>query len=174
MGASFCVSAVTANGSGNRPLCDERQPDGKEVVLADSEPRLTCKYMSQNRPASAKIIQHSEGLGAPNADHVRVRAQELAIINGRAEYNEEDWRDAKRELHGGHATPADDGEMEMEAIVSGHDMVAGSLGHHVENVSSSESENLGEELVAEGMDEAEHEQMLLARTEVEPEDDEEE
>ncbi len=61
----------------------------------------------------------------------------------------------------------------MEAIVSGHDMVDGSLGHHVENVLSSENENLGEELVAEGMDEAEHERMLMARTEAEPEDDEE-
>jgi hypothetical protein len=129
--------------------------------------------MNHTRPTSAKIIQHAEGLGAPNAEHVRLRAQELAIINGHAEYNEEDWREAKRELHGGHAASADEGEMEMEAIVSGHDMVAGSLGHHVENVLSSENENLGEELVAEGMDEAEHERMLMARTEAEPEDDEE-
>jgi hypothetical protein len=129
--------------------------------------------MSHLRPASAKIIQHAEGLGAPNAEHVRLRARELAIIAGRAEYNEEDWREAKRELHGGHSTPADEGEMEMEAIVSGHDMVAGSLGHHVENLSSLDAESLGEELIAEGMDEAEHERMLLARTEEEPEDGDE-
>ncbi len=128
--------------------------------------------MSHIRPTSAKIIQHAEGLGAPNADHVRLRAQELAIINGRSEYSEEDWREAKRELHGGHTPSADEGELEMQALVSGHDMVAGSLGHHVENVMSSESESLGEELVAEGMDEAEHERMLLSRTEEEPEDDE--
>jgi hypothetical protein len=129
--------------------------------------------MNHTRPTSAKIIQHAEGLGAPSAEHVRLRARELAIINGRAEYNEEDWREAKRELHGGHVTPAEECEMEMEAIVSGHDMVAGSLGHHVENVVSFEADNLGEELVAEGMDEAEHERMLMARTEAEPEEDEE-
>lgn len=129
--------------------------------------------MSQTRPASAKIIQHAEGLGAPNAEHVRIRAQELAIIAGRTEYNEEDWREAKRELHGGHMSPASECEMEMEAVVSGHDMVAGSLGHHVENVTALDAENLGEELVAEGMDEAEHERMLLARIEEEPEEDEE-
>ncbi len=128
--------------------------------------------MNAHRPASAKIIQHAEGLGVPNADQVRVRAQELATINGRAEYSEEDWRDAKRELHGGHTDSSEEGEMEMEAIVSGHDMVASSLGHHVENVSSSESENLGEELIAEGMDEAEHERMLMARAEEEPADEE--
>ena len=121
--------------------------------------------MSTTRPTSAKIIQHAEGLGAPNADQVRQRAHELAIINGRTRFNDEDWRDAKRELHGGHVEPADDGEMEMAAIVSGHDMVAGSLGHHVENRLTSEEECLGEELIAEGMDEAVHDQMLSSRIE---------
>jgi hypothetical protein len=129
--------------------------------------------MTPSRPASAKIIQHAEGLGVPNAEQVRVRARELAIIAGRTEYNEEDWREAKRELHGGHVTPAEECELEMEAVVSGHDMVAGSLGHHVENLSSLDAESLGEELVAEGMDEAEHERMLLARTESERDEDEE-
>lgn len=142
-------------------------------MLAHPACRRTSEYMSHNRPASAKIIQHAEGLGAPNAEHVRLRARELAIIAGRAEYNEEDWREAKRELHGGHVTPAEEGEMEMEAIVSGHDMVMGSLGHHVENVTSSDLENLGEELIAEGMDEAEHEQMLMARTEAGADEDDE-
>ncbi len=81
------------------------------------ERRLACRcseafylcFMNHTRPTSAKIIQHAEGLGAPNAEHVRLRAQELAIINGHAEYNEEDWREAKRELHGGHAASADEG-----------------------------------------------------------------
>lgn len=123
------------------------------------------------RPTSAKIIQHAEGLGAPNAEQVRHRAHELAIINGRTQFNDEDWRDAKRELHGGHIDPAEDGEMQMEALVSGHDMVAGSLGHHVENVVSTEPDCLGEELIAEGMDEAVHEQMLLSRQEEEVEED---
>jgi hypothetical protein len=133
---------------------------------------LPVEDMNTMRPSSAKIIQHSEGLGAPNAEQVRHRAQELAIIAGRTRFNDEDWRDAKRELHGGHAEASDDGEMQMSAIVSGHDMVAGSLGHRVENViMSSEQDCLGEELVAEGMDEAVHEQMLLARRE---EDDDQE
>jgi len=129
--------------------------------------------MSHTRPASAKIIQHAEGLGAPNAEQVRLRARELALINGRETYTEQEWSEAKRELHGGHGSQEDERGRDVEVNVSGCDMVAGSLGHHVENISSADNENLGEELVAEGMDEAEHDRMLLARVEAQAEDDEE-
>ena len=121
--------------------------------------------MSTTRPPSAKIIQHAEGLGAPNSTQVRRRAEELATIDGRSQFHEEDWRQAKRELHGGHADSAEGNEMEMSALISGHDMVAGSLGRHVENMRSDDTDSLGEELIAEGMDEAVHERMLAARRE---------
>ena len=126
--------------------------------------------MSTSRPSSAKIIQHSEGLGAPSPDTVRQRAHELAIINGRSQFNDEDWREAKRELQGGHAESDEDGEMGMAAMISGHDMVAGSLGHHTENMHPEASDSVGEELIAEGMDEAVHEQMLLSRADEEREE----
>ena len=121
--------------------------------------------MSTMKPTSAKIIQHSSGLGAPDADTVRKRAQELALINGRAEYSEADWREAKRELHGGHAMNDTNGDMDMSSMVSEHDMVVGSVGHHVENVGLEDADNVVEELIAEGMDEAVHEQMLASRKE---------
>ncbi len=117
------------------------------------------------KPTPAKILQHSEGLGAPTASTVRKRAQELALINGHDTFNQEDWREAKRELHGGHETNDTNGEMDMAAMVSEHDMVIGSVGHHVENVGADDPMNVGEELIAEGMDEAVHEQMLAARQE---------
>lgn len=119
--------------------------------------------MSPMRPTSAKIIQHAEGLGTPSADTVRRRARELATINGHAEYSEEDWRDAKRELHGGHELSDTNGEKEMSALVSEHDMVMGSLGHRTETMFPDDNENIVEELIAEGMDEAVHEQMLESR-----------
>ena len=119
--------------------------------------------MSTMRPTPAKIIQHSQGLGAPSADTVRQRARELAVIDGRAEFNEGDWVQAKQELHGGHESNDTNGEMEMASMVSEHDMVAGSLGRHVENVGLDDQNNMAEELIAEGMDEAVHEQMLAAR-----------
>lgn len=130
--------------------------------------------MSPMRPNSAKIIQHSEGMGAPSADTVRRRAQEIAKINGHEEFSDEDWREAKRELHGGHELSDTNGEMEMSAMVSEHDMVMGSVGHHTENMFPEDNVNVVEELIAEGMDEAVHEQMLAARMEEEPEGEEEE
>ena len=38
----------------------------------------------------------------PCAETVRQRARELAQIDGREEFNEGDWAEAKIELHGGH------------------------------------------------------------------------
>jgi hypothetical protein len=126
------------------------------------------------KPTPAKIIHHSEGLGAPTADTVRRRAQELATINGHAEFNDNDWRDAKRELHGGHEPNDTNGDMNMTSAVSERDMIVSSMGHHVENVGLDDQENVLEELIAEGMDEAVHEQMLAARREEAEEEEPEE
>ena len=127
--------------------------------------------MKMMHPASAKIIQHAEGLGVPTPETVRRRAKELAIINGHAEFSEEDWSEAKRELHGGHEQFAETGDVEMSSMISEHDMVVGSVGHHTENRRTEDPDHMSEELIAEGMDEAVHEQMLAARRE-EPSDDE--
>ena len=121
--------------------------------------------MSTLRPTSAKIIQHAEGLGAPNADQVRRRAAELAFIDGRVEPSDEDWRQAKRELHGGHDHNGNNDELEMTILVSEHDGVVTDLGHHVENMRLDDNENIVEELITEGMDEAVHEQMIASRRE---------
>lgn len=119
--------------------------------------------MSTLRPTSAKILQHSTGMGAPNTDLVRRRARELAFIDGRAESHEGDWQQAKRELHGGHDLGDSSDGAEITAFVSGHDMISSDPGHHTVRVGMDDGENLGEELIAEGMDEAVHEQMLAAR-----------
>ena len=119
-------------------------------------------------------MQHAQGLGAPNAEQVRQRAVELAYLAGRDDFSEEDWRQAKRELHGGHGHSVNEDEVEMVALVSGHDMVVTDLGHHVENMHLENGDSLAEELIAEGMDEAVHEQMLAARMEDDGEEDEDE
>ena len=119
--------------------------------------------MSTTNSHSAKIINHAAGLGMPCAATVRQRARELARIDGRAEFNENDWRAAKRELHGGHAANDTNGEMDLSGLVLEHDMVASSLGHHAARIGFDDEETVGQELIAEGLDEAEHEQMLAAR-----------
>ena len=65
-------------------------------------------------------------------------------------------------------------EMGMAAYVSEQDMIACDAGHHVERLPLEDDGNVIEELVSEGMDEAEHDRMLAARDAEEEEDDEEE
>lgn len=110
---------------------------------------------------SAKIINHSHGQGATSVDDVHLRAGELARIDGRKadEFTDGDLEQARRELMGGHL---DEDESENECYFVSSDGVAGSLGHHVPNQSCDESENAVSELIMEGLEEAEHDQMLAA------------
>ena len=127
------------------------------------------------RPPMAKILVHSEGLGAPTAETVRKRAQELAFIAGRDEFTESDWQQAKIELHSTNGLDHQASEeMGMAALVSEQDMVAADVGHHTERVPLDDERNLVEELWQEGMDEADHERMIEACHEAENQDAEEE
>ncbi len=125
------------------------------------------------RTPMAKILVHSEGLGVPTAELVRQRAEELAKIAGHPEYTDNDWQQARQELHGAHS--ADDAlseEMGSQTMVSEPDMLAVDVGHHAYRAPLDDERNLVEELWQEGMEEAEHERMLAAVSEM-PEDAEE-
>ena len=128
--------------------------------------------MNTNRLPYAKIVVHSDGLGVPTPELVQKRADELARIDGRTGHNEQDWQRAKQELHGGHPYSWDDDEDRMPQSISERDMTATDMGHHIENLVGGE-DNLPEELVAEGMDEAVHDRMLAASRMAEEEDREE-
>jgi hypothetical protein len=125
--------------------------------------------MNSSRPTYAKIVVHANGLGVPSPEMVRQRALELAAIDGRREYNEADWQRARHELHGGHEQSWDDDEDRMEQSISERDMTATDSGHHVENLRGGD-DNVLEELVAEGMDEAVHDRMLEASRQTAAED----
>jgi hypothetical protein len=128
--------------------------------------------MNSSRPPYAKIVVHTEGLGVPNADTVQQRARELAQIDGRTGYTEQDWRRARQELHGGQQSSSDGDDDHMPESVSERDMTATDTGHHTENLRGGD-DNILEELVSEGMDEAFHDRMLQA-SKLDPEDVEEE
>lgn len=117
--------------------------------------------MKTKHALQAKILRHTEGLGVPTPDIVRQRAMEIALIDGRRTFSEQDWQQAKLELHGGCDALSEEGD-EMSELVSGRDMIAGSVGHHTENEGLEDAQNVVEELVTEGMDEAVHDQMLEA------------
>ena len=116
--------------------------------------------MKTSRAPQAKIVNHDSGMGAPDNGTVRRRATELALIDGRSAFNEEDWRQAKRELHGGHPQDEEEGVDSHFESVSERDMISTNAGHQVENVPLDDAVNIVEELFVEGMDEAVHEQML--------------
>lgn len=129
--------------------------------------------MDKMRAPMAKILVHGDGLGVPNAELVRKRAEEIAAINGRKQFNEVDWQQARIELHGAHGV---DGQVSDEfsatAMVSEADMLAVDVGRHAERVKLDDERNLVLELWSEGMEEAEHDRMLASRKEEEPEEEE--
>jgi len=87
---------------------------------------------------------------------------ELAQICGRTVFNETDWQQAKRELHGGQAAEMSDEADTLSEVVSPDSMLHVNSGHHIANIPVEDAGNIVEELIAEGMDEAVHEQMLEA------------
>jgi hypothetical protein len=122
--------------------------------------------MKASRPLQGKILSHDGGIGAPSPDLIQQRADEIAYINGRTHHNEADWRQAKIELHGhAHADFWNDEDGTM--VESAADFHVGSKGHRAERVLPEDADNIVEELIVEGMDEAEHEQMLEAARESE-------
>ncbi len=102
----------------------------------------------------------SHGLGVPDPDLVQRRAWEVAAIQSHDFPTFTDWEEARRELHGRSLQaeyPAEVGESLRSFAASG-----------INAVISRDDTTLGEELVREGMEEAEHERMLLARRKFSP------
>lgn len=118
--------------------------------------------MSKMRPHPAKILSHSEGLGTPDSGLVRKRAREIALINGRDEYTEEDWRQAKIEMHGHGPNGQLSEEWAAELMYSEADGMVIDPGRHTENLKMDDDGNVIEELIEEGLNEALHDQMLAA------------
>lgn len=117
-------------------------------------------------PPHGKINLHGDGLGVPSPDTVEKRAREIAMIDERDpdEFTEEDWRQAKNELigvAGSHAPEVDD---EVDDELRERDDIVGASGHRAPNDYEGD-ENIGEELVSGGIEEAAHDQMVEARRE---------
>lgn len=130
--------------------------------------------MKITRPVSGKILSHDEGMGTPSAETVRQRASELARIDGRSAPGELDWKRAFMELHGGHHDPNPrEEESEMLGAITDADSVAPTLGRFVHERDVDGGDNLGEELITEGLEEAVHDQMLQSRDAEEEEEREE-
>ena len=79
------------------------------------------------------------------------------------EFTDADWDQARRELLGTQANTAPEETEENAEVVEEWTAVASSMGHRAPRVE--DDENLGEQLVTDGIEEAVHDQMLEARKE---------
>lgn len=109
-----------------------------------------------------RISDHSHGVGTVTWEMVRHRARELAIINGRLpeEVLDSDFEMARRELTGeGDISPQ---EEVIESLPESErwDPVPGSWGRQAPKIPSDDELTEQEKLVQEGIEEAEHDQML--------------
>jgi hypothetical protein len=114
-----------------------------------------------------KINLHGDGLGVPSPETVEKRAREIAMIDERNpdEFTEADWQQAKNELTGVEGAHAPEVADEVDDELSERDDIPGASGHRAPKNGFEEEDSVGEELVAGGIDEAAHDQMLEARRE---------
>lgn len=115
--------------------------------------------MNMHRPVSAKISLGDRGLGLPDGELLQRRAFEIARIQERDIPNFEDWEEARREVHGRRldANLSDSEGLPAELAPGPVERVSGTL-------EAEDALNVVEELIREGMEEAEHERMLLGHT----------
>ena len=110
-----------------------------------------------------KITVHGDGIGVASPEAVEKRAREIALIAGRDpnEFTDGDWDQARRELLGALDLTAPEETEENAEVVEEWNVVPSSTGHRTPRVE--DEENVGEQLVSDGLEEAAHDQMLEAR-----------
>ena len=116
--------------------------------------------MKQRSEPHGIISEHFKGVGTVTRDMVVERAREVALINGRDphHYSKEDYLEAKRELTGDFSV---DGEQsDPVETMTNWDEDPEAAGHPVGRVEPADEQTLAEELVEEGISEAEHEQLV--------------
>ena len=126
--------------------------------------------MAKNPINKGIIAEKFTGIGTVTRDMVHKRARELAMISGRGphEVSQSDYEQAKRELTG--ESDMDRQEAILEALPESErwDPVPGSAGRQAPELASEDEDDEGRnesaQLVEEGVQEAEHDQMVQAET----------
>ena len=124
--------------------------------------------MKTDPSQEAALIINSTGIGTVTRKMVRERATELALINGRSakDVSATDWEQAKRELTGEPDFDPKEAVLESAPESERWDPLPGSTGHIVPVTSidgeDDDGRSMGEKLINEGVQEAEHDQMIQA------------
>jgi hypothetical protein len=108
------------------------------------------------------ISDHFRAVGTVTREMVRQRARELAIINGRPPNHctRQDLQDAQRELTG--AIPGMDDEEDTLITTASWGEEPVSAGHWAGREEVPDEQTIGEILIEQGINEAEHDQMVEA------------
>ena len=111
-----------------------------------------------------RIILHGDGVGDLTLDDIEKRAREIAVIHGRApeRATEEDRQQALDELQN-RAQPIDDDGESRGAITRDPSEPVSVPGRHIVNQTGEGDPAAIERLAYEGVEEAQHDQMLAAR-----------
>ena len=124
--------------------------------------------MKPNPLKDGLLTENSAGIGTVTRKMVRERAVELAVMDDRSaqEVSKSDWQQAERELTGKPDMDPKEGVLESAPESERWNPLPGSTGHKVQETPGEDEDDEGksnsEQLVEQGVDEAEHDQMLQA------------
>jgi hypothetical protein len=119
-----------------------------------------------NDPSSGRILIHGKGTGGISHAAIERRARELADIDGRsgAAITDDDVTRARAELMGSHLAATTVEDAESDGGLSRDPSEPRSIsGHETVTREGPDEEKAVERLALEGVEEAQHDQMLAAR-----------
>jgi hypothetical protein len=128
----------------------------------------TGRHMEKNPLNKGVLTRNSAGIGPVTREMVQARTRELALIAGRvpSHVTQADYQQAKRELTGESDADRQDALLDSLPEAKRWDPVPGSAGHQAPESPSEDEDDEGRnesaQLVNEGVNEAERDQMLQA------------
>ena len=134
--------------------------------------------MKKNPLTKGIIMENADGIGTVTPAMVEARARELAVINGHGSSGptKADYQQAKRELTGEEEIDLQEENLESVPESEGWDPVPDSTGRQAADSPGEDEDAEGRseaaQMYEEGIDEADHDQMLRAAEADEQSDEE--
>lgn len=117
-----------------------------------------------HNPSTGKIINRDQAVGLTDETDIEKRAREVARIEGHRAVSNDDRRQAEQELNGEDIPAVSDEDAEgLSSLSRDPSEPASNPGHQIPDREGEDEQQATERLVAEGVNEAEHDQMVAAR-----------
>lgn len=122
--------------------------------------------MNSDSALPERLKAGDPGLGAPDSQEIEQRAVELAKSDGRSTFTDADLARAEAELGGGSPEElAPEADAPIVEDIQTWDEPVNEHGQKAQEFALEDEANVGEELVADGLDEADHSQRAAAAEE---------